>query len=146
MAGGTLLDRIAGLAFVIIGVGAILHARSLSVAFAADPVGPKVFPIIVGAIMVVSGAVIAIKPSRVEWEAGRWQRVVIVAIASLIYPELLVPLGFVAASILLMIVIARALDGTWLASVVSSVVTAVVIYFLIDTLLGLPLPAGPWGF
>lgn len=143
---GTLLDRLTGFVFLFIGIGAMWHAQSLDVAFSADPVGPKVFPTIVGAITAVAGAAVIVRPQSSRWEGGRWARVILVSVASLIYPELLIPLGFVLATSLLLIVIARVLEGRWIQSVIASVVTSASIFLLIDAILGLPLPRGPWGF
>lgn len=146
MAEGAILDRLTGLVFMLIGLGAVWHAQSLVVAFSADPVGPKVFPTIVGAIMTAAGAVLVVRPHDTGWQGGRWGRVVAVAIASLIYPELLIPLGFILATSLLLAVLARALGGSWLQSGVGAVAMSAAIFLLIDTLLGLPLPPGPLGF
>ena len=73
---GTLLDRLTGFVFLFIGIGAMWHAQSLDVAFSADPVGPKVFPTIVGAITAVAGAVVLVRPQSSRWEGGRWGRVI----------------------------------------------------------------------
>lgn len=141
-----MLDRVTGLIFMLLGSGAMWHAQGLSVAFSADPLGPKVFPTIVGGIMAISGAAMLIRPENVAWEGGRWARVALVAVASLVYPLLLVPLGFIVATTLLMVVIARMLDGGWVQSAIGSLALAAGIFLIIDPLLGLPLPKGALGF
>lgn len=146
MGAGTLIDRVTGLVFVLLGLGAVWHAQSLNVAFSSDPVGPKVFPTIIGGIMALGGAVLVLRPHRIEWEGGRWPLVAMVAVASLIYPLLLIPLGFIVTTSLLLVVIARALGGRWGQSVVASIALSAGIFLLIDTVLGLPLPKGPLGF
>jgi putative tricarboxylic transport membrane protein len=138
-------DRISGLILLLIGAGAVWHGYSLHVAFKADPVGPKAFPIIVGAILTISGAFILLRPSDVEWEAGDYGRVITVAVASLIYPLLLVPLGFVPATALLGFVVAKAFKGNTLQSAIGSIGMAASILILIDICLGLGLPRGPLG-
>lgn len=144
-AAGLLGDRISGLLFLLIGIGAIWHAASLDVPFAADPVGPKVFPIIVGAVLVLSGACILLRPEQVRWEVGDYGRVVLVAGASLLYPLLLEPLGFTIATALLCFACGKAFHGPTVGSLISSVLLAGGFLVLIDILLGLPLPRGPLG-
>ena len=146
MGKGTTLDRLTGLVFVALGLGAIWHAQGLQVAFSSDPVGPKAFPMIVGGIMALGGAVLAIRPHEIDGDGGRWPMVGVVGLASLVYPLLLIPMGFITATSLLLIVIARALKGGWWQSVVAALALSAGIFLLIDTLLGLPLPTGPLGF
>jgi len=141
----TAYDRALGLVFLALGIGAIMHAYGLEVAFASDPIGPKAFPILVGGMLALTGAVLVVSPEAQQWHPGSWGKVIAVAAASLIYPALLIPLGFVPATSLLCLVLARALKGTWTNSAIASVAVAVVIFVLIDFLLGLPLPRGPLG-
>lgn len=140
-----LVDRIGGLVFVLIGVGAVWHGYGLDVAFAADPIGPKAFPIIVGLILVVCGACIVIRPEEIVWEAGDYGRVIAIALASLIYPLLLEPLGFVPATTLLSFVCAKAFKGKTVASLVGAIAIAMIVFVLIDLVLGLGLQRGPLG-
>ena len=83
------LDRASGALLLLLGIGAIWHAQSLSVPFAADPIGPKAFPTIAGAVLALAGASILLRPEAIEVEAGHRMRVASVAIASLVYPFLL---------------------------------------------------------
>lgn len=145
MAASAAYDRLTGTVFLMLGVGAIWHAVNLRVAFAADPVGPKAFPAIVGAVLAVAGAALLVRPGKVAWESGAWLKVAAVATASIVYPLLLIPLGFIAATSLLNLVLARALGGRWVKSIIGSVILAAAIFALIDLLLGLPLPRGPLG-
>lgn len=143
---GTTLDRLTGLVFALLGLGAIWHAHGLQVAFSSDPVGPKAFPMIIGGVMFLAGAALVVRPHDVEWEGGRWPLVALVAMASLVYPLLLIPLGFVLATTLLSFIVARALGGGWWQSAVAGAALSAAIFLLIDILLGLPLPTGPLGF
>lgn len=143
MAANATFDRALGLVFLLFGIGAIWHAQSLQVAFAADPIGPKPFPTIVGGVLALAGAALLVRPEQIAWHPGAWSKVAAVAVASIIYPELLIPMGFVPATSLLCLVLARALGGGWARSIVASVIIAVAIFALIDLLLGLPLPRGP---
>ncbi len=139
------VDRASGALLLLLGIGAVWHAQTLSVPFASDPIGPKAFPTIAGAILVLAGASILFRPEAIEVETGHRMRVVGVAVASLVYPFLLLPLGFVPATALLGLVTARAFRGPWVGSIVASILLAATFLLIIDTALGLPLPRGPLG-
>ena len=47
-----MIDRLVGLICALIGAGAIWHAQTLHVPFAADPVGPRVLPTITGGVLI----------------------------------------------------------------------------------------------
>ena len=59
-----------------------------------------------------------------------------------IYAALFEPLGFVLASLIFGMAMARLYEGTWIASVVSGVVLAIGLYLLFDKALAVPLPLG----
>jgi len=140
-----ILDRIAGGLLLLVAAGAIWHAQSLVVPFAADPIGPKAFPTVVGVVLALAGASILFAPGRVEWQARDWGRVLAVAGSSLAYPLVVEPLGFVAATAALCFLVALAFRGGVLKSAIAAVALAVAFLILIDLVLGLPLPRGPLG-
>lgn len=145
MAASTTFDRIGGIILLLIGAGAVWHGYHLEVAFAADPVGPKAFPLIVGTILGVAGASIALRPEAMAWEAGDYGRIGLVAAAALLYPLILEPLGFVPATSILGFLCAKAFKGRTVPAMVGSIAMAAVIFLLIDVGLGLGLPRGPLG-
>lgn len=140
-----MVDRLVGLISILLGAGAIWHAQTLHVPFAADPVGPRVFPTVIGAVLILAGGILAARPGKVELEFGTWQRALAVLVASLIYPLLLLPLGFILATALLCLAGSLAFHARPLPAAVSAVATAVVFFVLLDKLLDLPLPRGPLG-
>lgn len=142
----TLPDRALALVLLAIALGAIWHAQSLEVPFAGDPVGPRAFPTVIGAVLGVAALAIAIRPSA-GWAMARqaWPGVVCV-LAMLAYGFALAPLGFIIATALLCIVIARAFGGRWTQAVLVAVLTGPGLFLLLDIVLDLPLPRGPLGF
>ncbi|MCA0420363.1 MAG: tripartite tricarboxylate transporter TctB family protein [Proteobacteria bacterium] len=140
-----MIDRLVGLICALIGAGAIWHAQTLHVPFAADPVGPRVFPTIIGGVLILCGFILMLRPGPVTMEFGTWPRALAVLVASLIYPLLLLPIGFIAATALLCFVAALAFHARPLPAAVSAVATAVVFFVLLDKMLDLPLPRGPLG-
>jgi putative tricarboxylic transport membrane protein len=130
---------------VLLGAAAIWHAQTLVVPFAADPVGPRVFPTIVAAVLAICGFILLLRPGEVDVEFGAWPRAFAIVAASLVYPLLLLPLGFILATALLCFVSSLAFHGRLMASAISAVVTSVLFFVLLDRLLDLPLPRGPLG-
>jgi putative tricarboxylic transport membrane protein len=139
------IDRVLGGLLILLAAGAAWHAQTLVVPFAADPVGPRAFPTIVAAVLGLSGLALMIRPGPVTTEFGAWPRAVAIALASLVYPLLLQPLGFVPATALLCFVCALAFRARPVGAAVSAVITAVAFFVLLDRLLDLPLPRGPLG-
>jgi putative tricarboxylic transport membrane protein len=139
------IDRVLGGLLILLAAGVAWHAQTLVVPFAADPVGPRVFPTIVAAVLGLSGLALVIRPGPVVAEFGAWPRAVAIALASLVYPLLLQPLGFVPATALLCFVSALAFKGKPVGAAVAAIITAIAFFILLDRLLDLPLPRGPLG-
>jgi putative tricarboxylic transport membrane protein len=140
-----MIDRIVGGIFILIAAAALGHAYTLAVPFAADPVGPRVFPMIVATTLGLSGIAICVRPGQITLEFGDWRRVIAILAAAIIYPFLLVPLGFITATALLCFVSALAFRARALPAAISASVTAVFFFVMLDMLLDLPLPRGPLG-
>lgn len=139
-------DRLLGLALLLLAAGAAWHALSLEVPFAADPVGPSAFPAVVAALLGLAALAMILRPGH-GWERPhRSLPGLLSLLAMFAYAFALVPLGFVPATFLLCLVIARAFEGSWPQSVLASAVTAPGLWLLLDRLLDLPLPKGPVGF
>lgn len=135
-------DRL--LAAGLLGAAALVvwMALALDVPFAADPVGPRAFPIAVALVLAAAAGLIAWRP------AARWERAervlpgIAVTAAMVAYALVMPMIGFLAATVLLCAVIARAFDARPLAALVVGVVTAPLLWLLLDRLLDLPLPRG----
>lgn len=139
-------DRLLGVALVALAALVVWHALSLEVTFAADPVGPKAFPIAVALAMGGCGVLMLFRQGLI-WEKA--ERVVpgLAAVTAMAgYALLLGPLGFILATATLCLVIALAFSATPLQAAATAVVTAPALWALLDPLLDLPLPKGPLGF
>ena len=77
------------------------------------------------------------------WSDMRWQYVPYVVVLLLLYAYLLPVLGFLAVTVLLLVVPFRTIDPRgWLASVAAAVLTAAAVYLVFGRWLGTQLPAG----
>ena len=90
-------DRIFGLVVLALSVFYIVSAFSIQTSFLTDPVGPKSFPILIGAVAAICSLIIIAKPDPdPSWPNSRVFGALAIAVAALIaYSYLLKPLGFV---------------------------------------------------
>lgn len=100
-------DRIFGLVIFGVALAYIASAFQIQTSFLSDPVGSKSFPILIGAVVLISALVLILKPDPdPDWPASRTFVALLVAIIVLIgYAYSLKPMGFIlptffAASVL----------------------------------------------
>ncbi|WP_306231412.1 tripartite tricarboxylate transporter TctB family protein [Agrococcus beijingensis] len=146
-------------------VGAIMVVAAIFVLFdaarlpaASDPLGPAAFPILIGSLLGLVGLALAIINHRYALvllrvrrggvvRRGRGVSTVLVLVALLAFAALLPLVGFFLAAALLYVAVALLLGaprGWHLA--ITAVILAGAIVLLFDRIIGLTLPAGPWGF
>jgi len=146
-------------------VGAIMVVAAILVLVDAsrlpttsDPLGPAAFPYGIGALLGVIGLGLAIANHRyaLVWLRVRrggvvrrhhGQRTALMLGALLMFAVLLPFLGFFVPAVALYAVVAALLDAPrgW-HLLITGVLLAGVIVLLFDRVIGLTLPAGPWGF
>ena len=143
---------------VIIAVGAFLiyDALSLESGFAkVDPVGPKLFPIAIGAILIVLAVVLAVvipRGSVGEADAGEdvdpntpgdWRTVGLLVGLFVAVIVLVNPLGWAITGTLLFAGAAMILGNRhYIRNVVIGAILAVASFYAFYSGLGIPLPAG----
>jgi putative tricarboxylic transport membrane protein len=143
---------------VLVTVGAFLiyDAASLEAGFAkVDPVGPRLFPIAIGAILIVLAIVLAVaipRGSVGEADAGEdvdpntpgdWRTVGLLVGLFVAVILLVNPLGWAIAGTLLFAGAATILGSRhYIRNVVIGVVLALASFYAFYSGLGIPLPAG----
>jgi putative tricarboxylic transport membrane protein len=143
---------------VLVAVGAFLiyDALSLEAGFAkVDPVGPKIFPMAIGVILIVLAVVLAIaipRGSVGEADAGEdvdpntpgdWRTVGMLVGLFVVVILLVTPLGWAITGTLLFAGAATILgDHHYIRNVVIGAVLAVASFYAFYSGLGIPLPAG----
>ena len=135
-------DRLLGLALILLAGGATLHVLLLDVPFAADPVGPRAFPIVVAIALAACGLVLLVQPGSPWPPAERRAPGPIVVITMVAYALLLPTLGFIPATFLLAALIALAFGARPVQAGLTGAITAPALWLLMDRLLDLPLPRG----
>jgi len=90
-------DRIFGLIMLFVALAYIASATQIQTSFLSDPVGPKSFPIMVGAVAALCSLVIILRPdTSPEWPAaGRFVALGVAVVVMVAYAYALKPLGFI---------------------------------------------------
>lgn len=147
---------VVGVIMVIAAIAVLVDASRLPTA--SDPLGPAAFPYGIGALLGVIGLGLAIANHRyaLVWlkvrrggvvRRNRGLRTALMLGALLMFAILLPLLGFFVPAVLLYVAVAMLLDAPrgW-HLLITGVLLAGVIVLLFDRVIGLTLPAGPWGF
>ena len=149
----TLPDRIVGVVLLTLGVAVVIASLGLP-AIPGQPVGPAIFPSVLGVALGLSGLVIFVKPERQA--AQKVQRLSVVGTIRLLSPVavlilgyfIMEPVGFLLTGFLIVLSISLLLRGSVVGSLLLSAAMTVVIYTIFASLLRVPLPAGilslPW--
>ena len=139
-------DRLAGLAFFLLAAGYVWLSAGYTAGF-GDPLGPAIFPRVVGIPAIVLGLTLAIWPSHnASWAGSGGLARQGAAIAILIgYALLLEPLGFVPTTFAAILGLGLLMGAPVLAGFLTAAIAAPGLYLLFDRLMGLPLPLlGTW--
>ena len=114
----------------------------------SDIVGPRVFPLIICAVMALCSLYFIAKPDAdpVWPAAGRFFEILMAVVVMVLYAELLPVLGFLIATALASAFLTWRLGTKPLQSLLVGVLIAVGIYIIFKLILGLSLAEGPLGF
>lgn len=141
-------DRIFGGIGLALAVFFIWQATLIELSFITDPVGPRVFPIIIGIVLGLASLVVLLRPdAEPHWpKAGRLAEIAGAVVLMVAYAELLPELGFLISTAIAAGVLTWRLGTAPLWSVVTGVSISVGIYVVFRLILGLSLARGPLGF
>ena len=137
-------DRVAAAGLLVLAALIVLEARTFTVGFLADPLGPRAVPYLVAGFLAASGLLICIKPGPdpVWPPMSVWRRVSMSVTALGVYALLIDPLGFMLATVSVVSVLSLIFGGRLKQSLTSALVFTGALYLLFVYLLGIPLPAG----
>lgn len=136
----------------------MLWARDIRRPPFADPLGPRAFPYLVGALGLVGAGWLLLEtwlrhrrqqPATIDPEAQGAMPipVIVVTLWSILFFVFFEQVGFPIGGTVYMLVLTAMLNrGQWLVNIVFSVVVTVVLHLSFKNLLGVPLPDGPIWF
>src|SRR5210317_648479 len=89
-------DRIFGLVGLLIALAYMASATQVQTSFLSDPVGPKTFPLMIGAVAAISCLVMLFRPDPdPDWpDAPTWGALALAVVVLVGYAYALKPLGF----------------------------------------------------
>lgn len=141
-------DRIMGGVGLLLAAFFIWQATLIQESFISDPVGPKIFPIIIGGLVGLSSLAIILKPDDdPEWpDFSRLFEVGLTVAVMIAYAYALPTAGFVVSTAVAAGYLSWRLGTPPVKAAVAGAVIAIGIYVVFHLILGLSLARGPWGF
>ncbi|MGA1862046.1 tripartite tricarboxylate transporter TctB family protein [Deferribacter thermophilus] len=141
-------DRIFGLVGLGLAIFYLWAASIIQESFITDAVGPKTFPYIIGAVLLLCSLYILIKPDpEPDWPDFKIFIEIVFATAVLfLYAWCLPKLGFIISTFFATTYLSWRLGTKLLGSIITGFLTSIGIYVAFHLILGLSLAKGPFGF
>lgn len=141
-------DRLFGVFGLALGAFYIWAASIIPDSFMSDVVGPRAFPYIVGAVILICSVVFILSPDEEpEWPAlHSFAEIVFAGAVMLVYGWALPEFGFVISTVFATAYLTWRLGTQPLWALVTGVGTSAGIYVVFHLILGLSLAKGPLGF
>lgn len=138
-------DRILGVLLLLLAVSYGWEAAHFPEPFGgAEAVGPETFPILLSVILGISSLYLIVRPDADEaWpHLAMLGELAFVLVVLAIFATLLQPVGFIPATTLMVGLLCWRMGAKPLASLLTGVGSAVVVFVLFNFMLELHLPAG----
>lgn len=138
-------DRIFGLVVVLVALAYVASATQVQTSFLSDPVGPQAFPMMVGAIAALCGAVMVLRPDEEpEWpEMRTFGALLVSVIALVIYAYSLKPMGFLIPTAIIASILSYQISPRAVPALLSGFGLSVGLFVLFRFILGLGLVGLP---
>ena len=144
----TRTDKITGIAAVAVAAFFAWRTTLIEEPFISDPLGPRVFPLLICAVLGLAGLAMALRPDpEPEWPALRSFLEIAAGIVIFIgYAQLLPELGFVISTFFAAGFLAWRLGAVPIGAIAAGAGISLGIYAVFNLILGLSLAKGPFGF
>ena len=141
-------DRLLGGFILLVALAFVAGATQIEGGMIFDPLGARVFPIIIGVTLAISALYPILRPDpEPDWPRRRTVMEIVLVLALLVaYAYVLVPLGFVVSTALAAGLLSWRLGAKPLVAAPAGACIGVGIYLVFHQILGLSLAKGPWGF
>ncbi|QNP50271.1 tripartite tricarboxylate transporter TctB family protein [Diaphorobacter aerolatus] len=140
----TFNDRTLGVAALGLSAFLVWFGHDLETPFAYEPMGPRVFPMMLAAVIALCGVRLAVKGGNAARPnpPGANSRIALMVLIVVGYACLFQLLGFIIATALATACVGRLFDGPWIRSAIGGIVMGVCLYLLFDLVLDVVLPLG----
>jgi len=140
-------DRLLGILALCLAAFMTWAGWDIEAPFAYEPVGPRAFPMLIAGIIGLCGLRLAFKGGHAVEPAapGVNTRIALMMAVALGYAFLFQWLGFIVATAIMTVLVARLFDGSWTKSTIGGVVMGVAFFLLFDKVLDVVLPTGLLG-
>ena len=141
-------DRVLASIGIALAAFFIWQATEIQVSFISDPVGAKVFPIIIASALAIACLFMLIRPDApATWpKAGRLLEIAVAVGVLFAYSIALPEVGFVVSTVIASAYLAWRLGTPFMWAVVAGFVISLTLYVIFHLVLGLSLARGPLGF
>lgn len=136
-------DRIFGSLVCIVALAYIVSATQVQMSFLTDPVGPKLFPIIIGSVAFICALAVIIKPDESpEWPGPAIFLALLCAVVALVgYAYALKPLGFLIPTAVASAIISFLIQRNAVTAVLTGLGLSIGLFLIFKYALGLGLVA-----
>lgn len=141
-------DRIFGVVISVVALGFILSATKVQSSFLSDPVGPKLFPMMIGVVALICAAAMILKPDEEpQWPAAKVFLSLLVCAAVLFaYAYSLKPFGFLVPTAVCTAILSYQIHPKITSALLAGVGLSIGLFLLFRYGLGLSLFAFPRNF
>ena len=143
-AAGALSNRLAALALLAFSLIYGVAGSGIEYAFSSDPLGPRVFPVLLAGILGLLSLIYLVVPGQAEgWPRGTvLLRCLALPVLVLVAALLFEPLGFAGAMFVMTAGVGRIFGASWRASLIGGLLQAALWYLVFGYLLEVYLPVG----
>ena len=141
-------DRIFGAVMIVLALGYILSASTIQVPLFPDPMGPKAFPYLIGAGVIVCGVMMILRPDpEADWPPAKaLLSLTFATIVMVAYAYSLKPLGFLIPTAIASGILSYQLAPKPVAAALTGLGLSVGLFVLFKYALGLGLVPFPKGW
>ncbi|NBF04441.1 tripartite tricarboxylate transporter TctB family protein [Pseudomonas sp. Fl5BN2] len=144
-----LVQRLFAAVLLLACAGLALMAWPYQAAFSYEPVGPRAFPLLMLGLMSLALLYMLFRPAPIKHseeepplDRQTLTKITLCVVLLLVFAGTFEPLGFIVASTLIGVPMARLYGGRWLPSLVIVSLLSIGLYWLFDRVMDVPLPLG----
>lgn len=140
-------DRIFGLIVAVAALAYIAAARNIQTSFLTDPVGPKTFPIAIGAVAALAAMFLVFRPDpEPQWPGLKTLGALALSVVVLVlYAYALKPFGFLLPTALAAGLLSYQIAPRWRYAAISGICLSAGLFVIFRFALGLGLQPFPRG-